>query len=228
MIDEVSGEAVVEFPSTAQQHPLPPAWKTTAEVAFGCFFLIAAASFFVAKRRSVVLQQQQTTISIQVEAEPLVPYEQLRCTTTDQRLIYDVISPLNRDSWWTLLRNKGTLDGLGNRIRETLHPFKFLETIFLHSELLRPTVQTIFASGDLISGYKQTEFLDGVAWGMAKEGRRGQVLCYVGDFARKMGLDATRVRSFTQSQDWKGLVRYLCTDSKVPPKDPQPSLALQV
>ncbi|MBI3508976.1 MAG: hypothetical protein HY069_05030 [Chlamydiia bacterium] len=239
MIDSVGESPIIsEIP---QEEPIPPKWQTLGGNLFNLICVAAGCTVFLGSRkRKITLAEGAAGFGATLTApagvvQTAVAYDDLPLTYIDNRgmridlmdIVYDTIHrlPLPALKLWGMEEYMLDNDAI---LYTYLHPFKFLERIFLHEHLKKPgqnfslkkVVQDIFSPEvgffDFVTPKKQNRFLEGVSRGIITANNAGKLFCYIEPFAKKLGVSSDKVRECIITQNWQELVVYLCK-SPTPP-----------
>jgi hypothetical protein len=130
-------------------------------------------------------------------------YSQLPCTEEDRAKIYKLISTIGPKGLPWLLLHKNELEKLGAEINATVHPLKFLGTIFSNAEL-KSDMKLV-----MDSMFKRSNFVKGLAKRIELELQKKQVYKFLDDFSLELHVPVNEVRHYCENSDWEGLIYYL-------------------
>lgn len=136
------------------------------------------------------------------------PYYQLRLTPDDQKNISKMITNLGELGWFGLLKKKGEMEKLGDKVFP-VHPMRFIGYIVSKSSLKKQLPKIM---GDFV---KRKSFL----WGhgkrigfsqrMTNESNSGNLESYLPGFAKQVGVSEESLQPYFNSHDWEGMIKYL-------------------
>lgn len=131
-----------------------------------------------------------------------LPYTKLECTEHHKTVIKTIISLMGENGKLWLLANKGKMNQLGEEIR-TVHPLKFLETIFSNGYLVK-CMAIIFDDY-----FKKKGFMDGLGSSLDAKFQTGELKRYMADFAESLGISKKLIEPYFKNADWDNLVYFL-------------------
>lgn len=120
--------------------------------------------------------------------------------TADQKKdINFILKTLANASLTKIGKQKSSLEKAGSRI-ESIHPFKFLETIFTDEELI-VCIRNLQGRSKL-----WPQFRDPLISSLNAESAAGNLTPYVQDLATTVKVDITGISSDVESKNWSGLI----------------------
>jgi hypothetical protein len=127
-------------------------------------------------------------------------------TEAEQKKIFFIIDKLANANLLTLGANALTLTKYGNEI-EHVHPFRFLQYIFLHPKLKKDMDTLSKSDAAWLGKSRWDSFIDGIAKNLTKLDATVPT-CKAG-FARALRVELTAIDPFINRKDWKGMVKKL-------------------
>lgn len=131
-------------------------------------------------------------------------YHDLRFTQDDKSKIHELITTIARNNKATLLfKYKSHLEKLGDELKKTVHPLKFMHCIFSSSEL-KSCMKEIYNDY-----FKWSNFKSGFISQMEGEEAKDNFSVYSLDFAKDLNIQADKILPYFNRQDWGGLLKFL-------------------
>jgi len=132
------------------------------------------------------------------------PFAALPITDQEREKIYTIVHTIGTSQgmmgWMTLLRQKSTLEQLGQEIQH-VHPFKFLEYSLKH-ETLKKDMDSL-SQGPLT----WRPFISGISEKMQRESAT-LAGCRIG-LARSLNINLADIDPYLARSDWEGFVKFL-------------------
>ena len=135
-------------------------------------------------------------------------YYQLPISADDQHNIAKLIKKMADSGYWELLKKKGEMDKLGDRIMP-LHPMRFLGFIFSNPSLKKRMPKIMDATlkrRGFLNGHGNRE---GFAQRMTKEAQNQNLMQYLPGFSQAIGVTQSSIEPYFHRHDWEGLLRFL-------------------
>lgn len=125
--------------------------------------------------------------------------------TADQKKdIGYILKTLGNASLTKIAKQKSSLEKAGNRI-ESIHPFKFLETIFTDEELI-VSIRNLQGRSKL-----WPQFRDPLISSLSAESDVGNLTPYTQDLASTLKIDVSGISADIDNKNWSGLISDLIT-----------------
>jgi len=114
-----------------------------------------------------------------------------------------ILTMLGFSSLVKVMKSKSSIEKAGNRI-ETVHPFRFLQSIFTSEEL------TVAANNIKEKGWAWKDFVGGFKKSLSEESKRQNLKPeYIQDFANNLGIDASQITPAIQQGRWEDFINTL-------------------
>ncbi len=129
-------------------------------------------------------------------------YEKLICTPEDTATVQEIVTILGENGKLSLLFKQNYLNELGSRI-ETLHPLKFMTSIFCYPHLHEYML-------DIFDDYfKRTGFMSGLGPSLAHETKKGKLQALLPKFAEEMKIPLEKMQPYFDRHEWEALVEFI-------------------
>lgn len=132
-------------------------------------------------------------------------FADLPCTAAGKEMISQLLVIMDENNPVELVTKKCYLEKLGAKLRENVHPLKFVVTVF-SDETLKKRIHSIHKS---LLPFKWDGLKDGLVQQMASEEKQGRCSIFAADFAAELHIPSEKVQPFFVKHDWEGLLQYL-------------------
>lgn len=126
-----------------------------------------------------------------------------RVSKAEKKDLSDIVKALAYDSWTSLMGNKSSLNAKGKNI-ESVHPFRFLETVFRNEEL-KAGIHAIRDRGGLF----WNDFIKGLTRSLDEEANQQNLLPFTSEFANNIHFSEARMLPYLQQKKWTDFVNLL-------------------
>ncbi len=213
----------------------PPGWERVGKIAFVALSFVSALVFFSGnfrKKAEVVhppkkIDPDPKVIPSLAAFSPVTPpsptylYDALRWSDADKWKIREIITitgqySLGEMSFFQYIMNAPRFRRYEDDMDSTevegvsLHPFKFLETVFANPELkkyMKPIFEDFFL---------RSIFMIGVSKGMNRERVKENIEPHIDSFAQAVGISPDAIRPLIRDREWEKMVRCLIGEAGAP------------
>ncbi len=135
-------------------------------------------------------------------------FYQLPLNGDEQQNITKLIKKMADSGYWELLKKKGELDKLGDKIMP-VHPLRFIGFVYSNPCLKKRMPKIMNATlkrRGFLNGHGSKE---GFSQRMTKEAHNHNLMQYLPGFAQSIGVTQSLVEPYFHRHDWEGLLRFL-------------------
>ncbi len=146
--------------------------------------------------------------ALDATSQSVLSFYQLPMSDEGGRIINTIVSSLVEDNYFTLIRRKGEMERLGDRIEYKVHPLRFLGYIFA-SPKLKQYMVTVRRDPFKWRGFMGSTKRRGVVKNMTREMKKRNILPHLRGFCHHVGADYERIFYYVEREDYHGMVKYL-------------------
>lgn len=137
-----------------------------------------------------------------------VEYKDLSFTNQDRENIHKLVKTLATKEWYSLLKRKGEVESLGEKIRKNVHPLPFLACILGDAER-RKYLYEIRDYTFMTRPVKWNPFKEGLFTRLDHMQSRNNLVSCIPGFAKELGVNPDCLIQYAKAKNWNKFLEYI-------------------